>query len=815
MRMNLDKRAAWRSLVSASALALATHAGSALAQPASSVMSPGSAATPAVDASETGLQDIIVTARRKSESLLNVPVAVSAVSAATLQRANVVNLQKLSDIVPQVTLTKTPAGGGAVFAIRGIGTPSGDPAAEQTVSIVLDGMPVGRGRVALQSLFDVKQVEVLKGPQALFFGKNSTGGVVSISSNEPTSEFGGYIRAGYEFVANERFVEGVLSGPLTSTLSARVAIRASGMDGWLKNDPVPRENPFDPSQPFTTSIGSSFPRSDELGVRGSLKWTPTEALIVKASYTRTRVRDSGDGGSYENFCNNGDVHVTTLGVPDVQSDCKLDRHIAVNQVPEKFLAGIDLLDGGKAKGKFDSNLGILNVTYGTGPVSVTSTTGYYSFKSQAVLYFDVTSFAPGVGDPREDTHSFTQEVRFISDFEGSLNFSAGAFYENYNSKNFSTSLFGPAFGGLPDSRTGFYKAEDVDSELKSTSLSAFAQLRWKIVPEVEIAVGARFSHDKKSRVAVNSFVNDSIPGFFYPENVPLIDRYKKDNLSPEATISWKPTPNQTIYAAVKMAYKAGGPSIPQVLVAKFLNPTTATSYKPEKAKGGEIGYKASLFDRRLRLDTVAYWYQFDDLQRTYYDAANVAYIPTNAASARSRGVEITADFQATPDFVLNANVGYNRAQFISFKEAGCNGRQLAGLLPGCAVSPVTGNAVQDLSGRTLPMAPKLTLRLGGDYDMEVGPDLGLSFSGSANYVSSYNVHDGFDVTTQVKRVVKFDASIRLHDLGDKWEFALVGRNLSNRYLPLYIQDKTFGTAGQYVASTGRPRELGLQARYNF
>ena len=205
---------------------------------------PGVPAGAASSAADTGLGDIVVTARKRAESLISVPVAVTALGAQQLQRYNVTNLEQISQLAPQLTITTVASGSGASISIRGIGSVGEDPGVDQSVGVYIDNVGIGRGRIIGVSMFDISQVEVLKGPQALFFGKNSPAGVVSLTSAGPGDRLEGRVVGGYEIVANERYVDAAIGGPLSSTFGARLAVHASGMDGFIHNHAVPLTDPL-------------------------------------------------------------------------------------------------------------------------------------------------------------------------------------------------------------------------------------------------------------------------------------------------------------------------------------------------------------------------------------------------------------------------------------------------------------------------------------------------------------------------------------------------------------------------------------------
>lgn len=219
--------------------------------------SDASAGDGASDGASSG-DEIIVTARKRNESMVDVPVAISALSAKDVQRYAVADLTQVGQVVPQVIIARSSgAGSGASFIIRGVGSSQGDTGIEQTVTLNLDGIQLSRGRAVGQSFFDVQQLEVLKGPQALFFGKNSPGGVISIRSAGPTKSLEGYVRAGYEFRGDERFVEGAISGPISDAFGYRVAVRASGFDGYVRNAAQARTSAFFPNDPLGRPIAAS------------------------------------------------------------------------------------------------------------------------------------------------------------------------------------------------------------------------------------------------------------------------------------------------------------------------------------------------------------------------------------------------------------------------------------------------------------------------------------------------------------------------------------------------------------------------------
>jgi iron complex outermembrane recepter protein len=278
--------------------------------------------------------DIVVTARKRAETLMNVPVAVSVIGASALERASATNLAKIAQLTPQVQIADRTTPNASFLSIRGIGAASQDQGIEQSVLVDIDGIQISRGRITALAMFDLQQVEVLKGPQSLFFGKNSPAGVISVKSKGPGDKLEGYIRAGYEFAANERVVEGAIGGPLSDTFGLRLAARYNHIDGWAKNvaPKGPIANPFDPSLPLPGRGSDRSPRSTEYNARLTAQWKPSSDFDATLRMLGAVTRGNGDGNNIESYCAPGKTILTSYGVSDPNSDCKIDGRISIGGV---------------------------------------------------------------------------------------------------------------------------------------------------------------------------------------------------------------------------------------------------------------------------------------------------------------------------------------------------------------------------------------------------------------------------------------------------------------------------------------------------
>jgi iron complex outermembrane receptor protein len=393
--------------ISFAALILGMTAPSGAQAAAEAGQTPAPASGDAAAASDTTaanggheLEEIIVTARKREESLVRVPAAVSVLTTTDLERDHVTDLSKISELTPDLVIQRAPTGNGAVLSIRGIGSSYEDAGIEQTVAINIDDVEIGRGRIAAVDQFDLKQVEVLKGPQALFFGKNSPAGVVSVSSADPTDHLSGYVRSGYEFYANEKYFEGAVSGPLTDTLSARIAGRLDDTLGWIVNDAQPTANPFVPSLPLTAPSTGLAPESKTGVARVTLLWKPTTDFTASFKFTQSRETGNGENSQSEFYCVNGNPHLTVSNLitgasyVDLQSNCKDDGVGAQSALPAQIAATIP---GWRADGRTSSStnasLGVLNLNYDVANIALAAITGYTYLNTFGDGLYDGTVFS--------------------------------------------------------------------------------------------------------------------------------------------------------------------------------------------------------------------------------------------------------------------------------------------------------------------------------------------------------------------------------------------------------------------------------------
>lgn len=778
---------------------------------------------PRTDRAQRNPDEIVVTARQRNETLISAPVAVSALGGEDLSRFGTTDVRDISNLVPSLALDRTNSGNGGVLSIRGVGTSPAQAGFDQAVSISIDGVQTGRARILSQGLFDVAQVEVLKGPQALFFGKNSPAGVLSIKTAEPTRTWEGYVRGSYEFAGNEATVDAVVSGPLSESVGVRAAVRYRHLDGYFRNI----ANGFS-SVPYPLSVArGGLPLAEhdrrtgeeEFIGRLTFSFEPVDSsfkAVLRLSASDLK-NDGPSAGTQLYSCGTATAGVTSGGL-DPYSDCRYDKDFSRSAAPTAMLAKWPYARS-QPYGHTRLYLGTLNASYDFGQLELASVTGY--FRSRAVGFdnYDATSLDVFLGTELEKYRSISQELRLTSKFDGPVNFMLGGFYENTKLSLLNVARI--ALLGV-DVPTGKYQSWERLGKSDGNTYSAFGQLIWNITPQVELAGGIRFTHETKNSSLQHLYAFPLLSGTtLAPTTHVLADRFRGSNWSPEATLTWRPSSDLTFYGAYKTGYKSGGFGISAALIPATIS-AAAVRFKPERVQGFELGSKARLLDGRLTVTVALYSYKFKDLQVNAFNPATTSYTIVNAASLRQKGVELDVRWKATDNLTLNAAVNYNRARYIKFVTS-CFNTQMAA--QGCNVivangaDGLSGTADdvkgQNLAGVTRARAPEWSFNAGFNYRVPLSSEWALGFNGNARYTSKYNASETNNINGIQKGFWVLDGGISL-ERDDHWQFSLIGRNLTNEYYALYLFEKPgSGGVNQLGGTPARGRQILLEATWRY
>jgi iron complex outermembrane receptor protein len=753
---------------------------------------------------DSGLEEITVTARSVGETLNRVPVAVTVMTNADITRYGSSDLVQVAQLSPQIEVYGGGEGEGAAFLIRGMGTTGDDGGLEQSVALNLDGAQISRPRILFTGLFDLQQIEVLKGPQALFFGKNSPAGVISIKSENPTDQVSGYVKSGYEFNANERYVEAAFGGPINDVLRIRVAGRYDALNGWVRDIAQATPDVQNPSVTVPAPVHQFGPGSENAGGRVTVVFEPSSSYTSVLKATLGHYTDNGSLSTAEPVCVGGVTKPTTLGFTDANSDCALNGVNAKSDLPALYATNSAVSTGWANGAPFttiNSALATLEQTVKFDNFSLLANSAYSYLRRVGRDIFSLMEVAAFAGGSNEDYHGISQEVRLVSNFSGPLNFTVGGYYEHSHNYQGSELYF---FYVGPDPTTGSYVSGVKASASHFSTYSGFAQARYAILPELELAAGARYTKETKDTEQANTFVNPGAAGILSPQGLIFSNRIADSNVSPEATLSWHPTESSTLYGAYKTGYKSGGIAVPVVITPG--NTPQNLTFKPEKVKGGEVGYKNQM--GRLRYDLTAYYYRFDGLQLSSFDSQTLSYAIQNAAGATQKGLEGEINYAVTSELTFRGAFGWNNLKYGSFADAACYAYQTP--QQGCV------NGVQNLTDKRLNHAPIFSGSAGIGYDHAVGRGLVIGLNADARYTGASFAEVTQNPASFQDSYVLINAGVRIYQEGSRgWDLAFIGRNLGNKRIIGFVEDKPGGGPGQIEAFGSRPRELTLQAMYHF
>ena len=771
------------------------------------------------------LEETMVTARKRSESLQDTPVAIQVIGNEQIESLAAQDLSRIVESVNNVDVTPGSSGAGGNFRIRGISASSADAGIESSVTVNIDGVQTGRGHIARIPMFDLQSVQVLKGPQALYFGKDSPAGVIAVTSALPTDEFEMRVQLSYENEAEETILDGYISGPLTETLNGRLAIRLSDSNGWIDNQAQFLENSdghLVPFEPYDFPGAKTTPGAEEnYSARLTLDWQPSDSFRATARLLNNNIHSEGFNASDLAECGALGPSVAMFGAPapvlDPYANCKLDRKASHGSLPQEIADNwhpspmIDMTSDGRLFATLDTWLASLNLEWQRDWGVINSVTGYYAYDYNELGNFgSLTLGSNFLGFHPEDHDQWTQELRFLTQFDGPFNIMGGVYYETFDrERTTATKIASIGF----DPITGYSNSATVIQNTEGDTYSAFGEVTWDISDTWTLSAGARYTHDEKEGEQYSSYVHYILvaAGIFSPANTLIDADFTDDQVSPEVTLTWQPSEDLTVWGAYKTGYKSGGFSVPAVLTSNFTSESSL--FDPEEAEGFELGFKSMLMDRRVRFNATAYYYEFTDLQVTVLDTETTSFTIDNAAASTTYGIEFDAQYLVSENLSLRAEAGYNIAEYDEFPAAQCYRNQPVGPNECTDINGDGKGDSQDLAGERWDMSPKLAGSLGFDYSRPLGNDWLLHIAGEGIYTGDMITSSVHLPEAESDDFWRVNARIGLV-MGGKWEFALIGRNLTD--------EKGIGAGTRPGAPTAQDRsgallrkELLFQAAYQW
>ncbi len=754
-------------------------------------------------------EEVTVTARRRKERLLDVPVAATVVTPLVLHRYALSNLTDIASTLPNIDISQGGQGSGSFISIRGIGE-GGDTSTDSSVSIDVDGISTDRARGVREDIFDLSSVDVLKGPQSLYFGKNSPAGVVVLTSVNPTDQFEGYAKAGYEFGSQELYGEAAVGGPVNDQLKLRIAVRGDNMfGGWVYNNAIPRDDPAHPGETLPGNPNRYAPEWKTGAGRFTAVWQPTTNFDANFKFLYMHYQDNGSASLGEIVrCVPGTAGGSDLGMTDSNSGCTLNGVTDHGQNPAVRLAAWNM--GGPDYSKTDSAITGLTLNYHLPKLTLTSVSGAYWYEESNYDSSDPTVLAQYGGYDTEDYLSLTEELRAETSFSGPVNFTGGVFLQSERmTLQTDDAIFDKVPLGVgPDPRNGWTNNWTGSDQDHGNTESAFIQADYKILSNLELTAGVRYTNEIKYGNDGYTFINQTLTPVFklLPVGTRLIGKISASNWSPDVTLTWHPSSDIMVYAAYKSGFQSGGFSNPTVIPAG----TTAAQfeYKPELAAGEEVGLKAALLDGRLTGDITLFRYDYTNLQVTQFFQSTTSFLIGNAAAARAQGVEFQGNWQATPDLSFRAILAYDDTKYLNFPGAQCFSLQT--VAQGCAANG-TG---QNLKGQPFALAPVWNGSVGFTYEHPVWGGVIATLSSDVRYNGGFQLGEGTEMVQNPFTLV--DASLHLATPDHLWEFAVIGRNLANQlHFAGGVGATPLGPKGQFSGAIARPRQVYIELTRRF
>ncbi len=777
------------------------------------VLNPGMAVAQDGASAANDSNEIVVTAQRRDERSVDVPISLTALSPETLENANVEQLGDITKVTPALRFDSS--GTFVQPTIRGVGTAITTSGGGPNVGIYVDGFFQSNPEVSNFQLMRLQSIQVLKGPQGTLFGRNTTGGAIIVTTADPSTTTGAEFEARY---GSDNALR--LQGYGTFGLAENVAMDVEGI--------------YSSGDSFVTNIvndDGNAGKYENWSIRGGLKADLSESVSVLLRYTHAETDDptalmtpayvdtTGEAGFFKQVSPAGrSVYQTYFGV----SDSKGLPLINLALLPPAYPADLPLL---KAAGAFPASWTASQPSHATGHNEIASTNSIgFTNKSDSFQgtikadldFADLTSYTQYRNDHAINlqdldnsaanffyahleikNNTFSQEFLLNSKPGSRLQWTAGLNYF----QNEDTYIFG--FAGPPFTPFG-------GSGTTTKSFAGFADFTYEISPQFFLTAGARYSHDIVTDAYFNttflqtSYIDEDgntvpLPPGTPPQTRIDVPKLTNDRVTPRIVLRYKPTDQSSVYASFTQGYKAG-----------ILNVGGASMQpiKPETINAFEVGYK---YDNRvLSADLAAYYYDYKDLQVSSFQSGQAQI--RNAAKSEIWGLEANLRYKVSDAFSFNAGAAYTHARYKNFPNAPyytyCDPVAPATSDMYCANGPggLTQTTV-DGSGFDMQRAPDFTGNIGANYQTPLANGQ-LTLSGNLYYTSSFYL----DPTQQFGQNGYEILSLRAQweDPSERFTLAVFGDNVTNSRYRSVISYNTIGTGVAWSAPTSWGVSLGAK-----
>ncbi len=762
--------------------------------------------TPASTVEPGAVSEVIVTAEKRTQRLVDVPAAVSVVSGDDLARSAVKDISQLNELIPSINFTQGAGEDGSSVKIRGVGTQVFSIGVEPSVSYVVDGVVLAREAQALGDFFDIDRIEVLRGPQSTLFGKNASAGVINIVTKGPTRELheSASITLGED---GDREYRAAVSGPISPTLGFRVSAYDDHYDGFIHN----------------AFNGKDINGSDSKGGRVKLVWDATDRLKLTGNF---------DYSKSEGTC----CQYTFRTLVNPSTPVFISPEVAG---PENRTANVNANVYNRTE-QFGTSL---TAEYALDKVVLTSITSYRRFFEANNSDGDGTPLlAPTVGQNanyilldvnagKAESDTITQEFRIANVGHQKLDYVAGVFVFDTDQHRPFTRQASVCFLGATATRpigtpcaTFANLPAGFDAKVHSTSVAGFTDLTYAVTDRLSAIGGVRLNYETLDY----SFSVFNTAAALRPVTVRFADAKSVDDTVALGRAGFK-------YAFARdtnlfFVYSRGYKGYAFDLTTSF-TPTIATQQPilPETSNSYEVNLKTQMLGRRLSVNTALFLTDYDNFQVQAFDTTAAAFRLLNAGAVRTEGVEVDATYKPIEDLSFSAGLAYTHARVRDFPGGPCYaGETVVATAPGqgapltCANNgtAATGDDTQNLKGGRLPNSPDWRFTFNARYEHPLGAlplrgfvDGGVVTQSSTEFALNQNPGSVQpDYTTA-------NLSVGVRDRDGRYELTLFARNLfdqnfASAIFEAPVNNSPTGNFGQYL-SRYSARFVGANLRLNF
>lgn len=760
----------------------------------------------AQERSAYGLEEIVVSARRREERLIDAPVSVSAFSAADVVERGIQTVADVTHFVPNVQFdsvaSESGSGASSQIAIRGIGQTDYVLTVEPAVGVYLDGVYVGRSVGSLIDAVDVERIEVLRGPQGTLFGKNTIAGAIQLISQRPTNELTGYAEATTGRYDRLDF-RGAISGPITEGIRVRLSGASFKRDGHVKR--VTYDG---------VDTGARQGSIDRQFGRFVSEFDLAENLLATVSLDGTRIREESPGhihvAQYEINSAAGHNAGVPGGVclPDA-GPSRFSNPFCMNSGYTRELKDLENTNSGANRSNADIWGASLNLVWTLGDHQIRSITAFRDVEVDIAQQMQGNPYALDHLGQDINYEQLSQELQATGSILGnSLHYTAGLYYQRDRGRQeFDVSLSHFQFmsgGEIKDRDMAAYGqlTYDVTDALSLTGGLRYTRIKRRFNPELQRLLG----YETRSDTPIPGFVN-IFDGIFGAPGTPIFPAgwytRKSNSVTWQASASYRFAPDVVGYATVSKGFKGGGFAMryfPPINPGN-LDPDDIIGYAgPEKAVTYEVGVKTELLDNRLRFNIAGFYTDYDDIQITVnIDPGGGAlgrFVPTllNAGTATIKGIEAESSFVATRWLRLDGTLGYVDAEYDSF-------------------APVVLDNYPNAESISFANTPEWTANIGATLTLYEGDAGRFEARGDYSYRSGQFKEFTNEPSLYQKGYDLVNLSFSWFSPDDAWAVQAGVTNLTNT---LYIVSGRFSDGGGYSqAVVSRPREWFARLRFQF